>query len=147
MYEDTLQFIDQIIYFLESGKSISYGLSQLSQNERRSKKKRVLRRIYRASLEKEGLIQFAGQIQCPVHQALFCVIDLGLKGVSVQTHLVHLRHHVEILMVRAYEKKLRVMPFKLLMPMLFCFFPALGILFLNPYIVEFLEVTQGLKEP
>ena len=145
MYDDTFWFIDQMIHFLESGKSVSYSLDQLSQKAK-GHRRRILKKMYRSSLERGALIQFACQIHCPVHQALFCVVDLGLKGVSIQSHLLHLRSHIEVLMGQAYEKKLRVLPFKLLVPMLFCFFPALAILFLNPYIVEFLEVTQGLEK-
>ncbi|MCB0391534.1 MAG: hypothetical protein KDD58_09590 [Bdellovibrionales bacterium] len=75
-------------------------------------------------------------------RTLFDLLHEGLNGVSIVEKLIELENLVLKECHRNLEKLTLVLPYKGLLPLMLCMFPALILIVLGPVFYEFMEVLN-----
>lgn len=139
MFFDTLHFIESLISYLTSGESL-----MSSTQKAYSAKKDIISVQAKKWLDLihngQDCTAFYENIKESENLSLFLILESGRQGLPIIQSLKEL--YIEIkksnhLKIKEYNQSL---PYKMLFPMLFMFFPALTILFLGPYILEFQRI-------
>ncbi|MBX9769263.1 MAG: hypothetical protein K2X47_18445 [Bdellovibrionales bacterium] len=76
----------------------------------------------------------------PLHELFFELLERGLRGDAIASSLERLEEEILKVAEDAVQKELDLMPFRLMVPSLLFFFPALMSLLLGPLMAEILDV-------
>lgn len=143
MLFDTLIYIDSIISNLNSGLSVVKSIENASK-ENKSKISDFAKYFLKSILKGESANNLCLSLKKSENKILFIILEMGIKGLPILQVLedfkkeVHFSNKIEI------ETYQRILPLKLILPLLFFYFPALILLFIGPFVLDFLKISQSM---
>ncbi len=140
MLFETLKFIDSINNSLNEGMSVKNSL-QIAVEDQNSKLSRFGKNFLELLESGRPAETIVKSLNKPENKALFIILGLGIKGRPVMEVLENFYLEVKAsneLLIQNYHRKL---PFKMLIPLMLFYFPALFLLFLGPFLSNFFEAT------
>lgn len=143
MLFDTIIFIDSITSHLGSGKSVAKAID-MAASENKSKIARFAKYFLLTHQKGEKAINITQKISQPENKILFLILEMGLKGLPILQNLEDFQKEVKFSNAIAIENYQRTLPFKLMIPLLLCYFPALILLFIGPFVADFLTYSKGM---
>jgi hypothetical protein len=75
---------------------------------------------------------FPGLNETPTRRSFLCLLERGLKGSSIDSHLGELENEFYFTVEQGFEKKLQLLPLKLLMPLTLFILPGVMLLLIGP---------------
>ena len=143
MLFNTIIFIDSVVSHLTSGKSVARAIESATL-ENRSEISIFANYYLQAYVKGESTQHLTSKISKPENKILFMILEQGLKGLPVLQTLEDFQKEVKFSNSIEIENFQRTLPFKLMIPLLFCYFPSLTLLFIGPFIVDFLKYSSVL---
>lgn len=138
MLFDTLVFIDSVVSNLNCGLSVSKSIEKSSSTE--SSEIAKFSKQFLFGFEKgDNSFDLTLKLQKPEHITMFLVFQMGIKGLPIVKMLEDLRKEVLFSNDVEIEHFQKILPFKLMVPLLLFYFPALFLLFIGPFIADFLN--------
>lgn len=125
---------------IEAGASLRSSLLSFTQ-ESDSKFAADLGRWFLQGAELENAIQFKEIQSSPYRKALIGVLSSGLKGQSIRNHLLELEQEFYQASLSEIEEDLKMLPFKMMIPLLLLQVPAFLVLLFGPITRQFLQVV------
>lgn len=138
MLFDTLKFIDSLTSYMNTGCSVLKSIERSIQDHQ-TPISTFARHFLRSIQNGESATKACLPLKIPENKILFMILDMGIQGYPILQTLLDFQNEVvrsNDLQIESYHKTL---PFKLFLPLVFCYFPALTILFLGPFLVDFLN--------
>lgn len=138
--EPTLRLIRVVSAAMDSGDSVRIGISQYLQlpMDALAKKVQCWFHLIERGCETEV---YLNQIENVHHQVTLRLLERGLRGESIYSHLCLLGDEVQDQNLAEIEVFLAKLPIRMLLPLVFCLFPAFLLLLLGPLL---LRVVAGL---
>lgn len=138
--EPTLRLIRAVSAAMDSGDSVRIGISQYLQQpaDRLTKKVQCWFQLIERGCPTET---YLNQIENIHHQITLRLLERGLRGEPIYSHLCLLGEEVQDQNLAEIEVFLAKLPIRMLLPLVFCLFPAFLLLLLGPLL---LRVVAGL---
>ncbi len=143
MLFDTIVLIDGIISHLSSGKSVVKSID-LAAQEHKSKISEYAKFFLQAQVKGEKAIVLSAKLTIPENKILFVILEMGMKGLPILQLLEDFLKEVKFSNSIQIENFQRTLPFKLMVPLLLCYFPSLILLFIGPFIIDFLSYSSSM---
>lgn len=133
----TLTLLLEVRAALDSGYSVRTGILNFLQKPKTSLHSTITKWL--AGIDHhQNLFPIYKDLH-PCRRYLFLVLEKGLKGASIQTNLAELEKEIVQSCEAEMEDQIKMLPFKLLIPVLFLMFPAYLILLFGPFLQIFLQ--------
>jgi hypothetical protein len=133
----TLTLLLEVRAALDSGYSVRTGIVTFLQKPKTSLH-HTIAKWFAAIDHQQNLTPIYKDLH-PCRRALFLLLEKGLKGTSIQNHLLELEKEIVLSCESEMEEQIKMLPFKMLIPVLFLMFPAYLILLFGPFLQMFLQ--------
>jgi hypothetical protein len=133
----TLILLLEVRTALDSGYSVRTGILNFLQKPKTSLHPVIAK--WFASLDHQQNLLPLYQNLHPCRRALFLILEKGLNGTSIQTHIIEIEKEIILSCEAEMEDQIKMLPFKMLIPVLFLMFPAYLILLFGPFLQMFLQ--------
>jgi pilus assembly protein TadC len=143
MLFETLEFIDSIITHLNSGLSVFKSI-ELAAQENKSQISKFSKYFLKTISSGETALQATLVLKNTENKILFLILEMGMKGFPVLQTLEDFYKEVKFsnsIQIDNYQKSL---PFKMMIPLLFFYFPAITLLFLGPFLMDFMNFSKTM---
>lgn len=143
MLFETLTFIDSITSHLNAGLSVMKSV-ELSAKENKSQISNFSVYFLKSLNSGETAMQSTVGLKRTENKILFLILEMGIKGLPILQTLEEFYKEVKFSNAIEIENYQKSLPFKMMMPLLFFYFPAVSMLFLGPFIIDFMKFSQTM---
>jgi hypothetical protein len=133
----TLTLLLEVRAALDSGYSVRTGILNFLQKPKTSIHS-IIAKWFAAIDHHQNLSPIFKELH-PCRRGLFLVLEKGLNGTSIHNNLVELEKEIIISCETEMEEQIKMLPLKMLIPVLFLMFPAYLILLFGPFLQMFLQ--------
>ncbi len=138
MLFETLKFIDSLTSHMSMGRSVTRSI-EMSIQDNQSQISKFADYFLRSVQHGESATKVCLKLIKSENKILFMILEMGIQGYPIQQTLVDFHNEVKISNSLEIETYHRTLPLKLFLPLVLFYFPALSILFLGPFVVDFLS--------
>lgn len=143
MLFETLIYIDSLTSHLSSGVSVLRAI-EISAHEHKSKISDFSKYFLKAIQNGESAYNVCLKLKKTENRFLFLILEMGVKGMPILKMLEELHTEVRHSNDMEIEEFNKILPFKLMIPLIFCYFPAIMVLFIGPFVQDFLSFSKSM---
>lgn len=143
MLFETLIFIDSLIINLNSGLSVIKAIENASK-ENNFKINEFAQLFLQNILKGHDPEILYRKLKKTENKILFIILNMGVRGLPILQILADFKKEVSFSNKIEIENYQKILPFKLLIPLLFFYFPALILLFIGPFVVDLMKTFETM---